>query len=57
MDLLSTLTDILLLHLLRLQVLQKPQSLSMTVPTWVAKVLEVRAKDEQHVYPRLFWLY
>lgn len=24
---------------------------------WVAKVLEVRAKDDQHVYLRLFWLY
>ena len=24
---------------------------------WVAKVLEVRAKDNQHVYLRLFWLY
>jgi hypothetical protein len=24
---------------------------------WVAKVLEVRAKDTQHVYLRLFWLY
>src|SRR5256714_1160403 len=24
---------------------------------WVAKVLEVRAKDDQHVYLRVFWLY
>ena len=24
---------------------------------WVAKVLEVRAKDNQHVYLRVFWLY
>lgn len=24
---------------------------------WIAKVLEVRAKDPQHVYLRVFWLY
>lgn len=24
---------------------------------WVAKVLEVRASDQQHVYLRVFWLY
>ena len=24
---------------------------------WVAKVLEIRALDSQHVYLRVFWLY
>ncbi|KAJ9653768.1 hypothetical protein H2201_009103, partial [Coniosporium apollinis] len=28
-----------------------------SAPPWVAKVLEVRAADELHVYLRVFWLY
>jgi hypothetical protein len=39
-----------------------PGSSEATIPEydraniWVAKTLEVRAKDNQHVYLRLFWL-
>ena len=24
---------------------------------WVAKILEIRAKDENHVYTRIYWMY
>jgi hypothetical protein len=35
----------------------EPGRENATITNWVAKVLEVRAGDEQHVYLRVYWMY
>ena len=32
-------------------------SLLQAADYWVAKILEIRAKDENHVYARIYWMY
>lgn len=32
-------------------------SLPQSTDYWVARILEVRASDEHHVYARIFWMY
>jgi hypothetical protein len=36
---------------------QEEGSLPQSTDHWVAKILEIRAADEQHVYARIFWMY
>jgi hypothetical protein len=38
---------------------ESAQYQAMPDPThcWVAKILEIRASDEQHVYARIYWMY
>jgi hypothetical protein len=36
---------------------QEEGSLPPSIHHWVARILEIRAADEQHVYARIFWMY
>jgi hypothetical protein len=34
-----------------------PIPLKKTDDDWVARILEIRASDEHHVYARIYWMY
>ncbi|KAH8905317.1 hypothetical protein BR93DRAFT_882374 [Coniochaeta sp. PMI_546] len=36
---------------------KKPPPLERSADDWVARILEIRASDEHHVYARVFWMY
>ncbi|KAI1437634.1 hypothetical protein GGR50DRAFT_51129 [Xylaria sp. CBS 124048] len=36
---------------------QQPQPRPKSVDDWVARILEIRASDEHHVYARIYWMY
>lgn len=36
---------------------QDPPTLQRRETEWVARILEIRAKDEHHVFARVYWMY
>jgi hypothetical protein len=36
---------------------KRPQRRKKSDDDWVARILEIRASDEHHVYARVYWMY